>query len=123
MEFRDASLGDKRRSVRLERIGNALALDPGRSFPDAMASEGRLEALYRFLNCDDVTFTGILGPHSRRTALRCSEHDDVLVLHDTTSMEFSGARQGLGRLQTSARRGFFLHTSLAVIRSRVPLGV
>jgi hypothetical protein len=123
MEFRDASLGDKRRSMRLERIGSALALDPGRSFPEAMASEGQLEALYRFLNCDDVTFAGILGPHYRRTASRCDDHEDVLVLHDTTSMEFSGAREGLGRLQTSARRGFFLHASLAVTRDRVPLGV
>ncbi len=38
-------------------------------------------------------------------------------------MEFSGEREGLGRLQTNARNGFFLHVSLAVTRTREPLGV
>lgn len=122
-EFRDAPLGDQRRSARLERIGEQLALDPTRSFPEAMASEGQLEALYRFLNNDEVSFGGILEAHARRTAHRCTTHRDVLVLHDTTSMEFSGEREGLGRLQTSARNGFFLHASLAVTRAREPLGV
>lgn len=38
-------------------------------------------------------------------------------------MEFAGEREGLGRLQTSARTGFFLHASLAVTPSREPLGI
>jgi hypothetical protein len=122
-EFRGAALGDKRRSARLERIGTKLALDPSRSFPEAMASEGQLEALYRFLNGDGVSVGRILGPHSRNTVARCSERKDVLVLHDTTAMEFAGSREGLGRLQTSARNGFFLHASLAVTITREPLGV
>jgi len=63
-EFRGAPLGDERRSARLERIGEKLALDPARSFPEAMASEGQLEALYRFLNNDDVTFGQIMKPHA-----------------------------------------------------------
>jgi hypothetical protein len=122
-EFRGAPLGDERRSARLERIGQRLALDPSKGFPEAMASEGQLEALYRFVNNDDVSFGRILDPHGRMTARRCAEHDDVLVLHDTTSMEFVGARRGLGRLETSARSGFFLHASLAVTPAREPLGV
>jgi hypothetical protein len=42
-EFRDAPLGDPRRSARLERIGEALSRDPASSFPEAMGSEGQLE--------------------------------------------------------------------------------
>src|ERR1700722_13008547 len=122
-EFRGALLGDERRSARLERIGVRLALDPSKGFPEAMASEGQLEAFYRFVNNDEVSFPRILDPHSKMTARRCTEHDDVLVLHDTTSMEFSGERHGLGRLQTSARTGFFLHVGLAVTAGRQPLGV
>ncbi len=49
-EFRGAALGDARLSARLERIGEVLSRDPGSSFPQAMGSEGQLEALYRFLN-------------------------------------------------------------------------
>lgn len=123
MEFRGALLGDERRSARLERIGARLALDPSGSFPEVMASEGQLEALYRFLNSDDVSLPRILRPHAKMTAKRCGEHRDVLVLHDTTSMEFTGAREGLGRLQTSARNGFFLHATLAVTPAREPLGI
>ena len=122
-EFRGALLGDQRRGARLERIGARLALDPSQSFPEAMASEGQLEAFYRFLNSDDVSFAGILRPHAMMTAERCDDRDDVLILHDTTSLEFTGAREGLGRLQTSARNGFFLHASLAVTAGREPLGV
>jgi hypothetical protein len=122
-EFRGALLGDSRRGARLERIGIRLALDPAQSFPEAMGSEGQLEAFYRFLNSDDVSFAGILRPHATMTAERCDDREDVLILHDTTSLEFTGAREGLGPLQTSARDGFFLHASLAVTAAREPLGV
>jgi hypothetical protein len=122
-EYRGASLGDLRRSARLEAIGERLAQDPSRSFPEAMASEGQLEALYRFLNNDGVSFARILEPHVAMTAERCADHHHVLVLHDTTSLEFPGERQGLGRLETSARSGFFLHVGLAVTTARQPLGV
>ncbi len=122
-EFRGAPLGDERRSTRLERIGEKLALDPSRSFPEAMASEGQLEALYRFLNNDDVTFGRILQPHTAMSAARCSQHPDVLILHDTTSLEFAGERSGLGRLHAGSQNGFFLHASLAVTPAREPLGI
>jgi hypothetical protein len=94
-EFRGAPLGDERRSARLERIGDKLALDPARSFPEAMASEGQLEALYRFLNNGDVTFEQILKPHAAMSAGRGGQHPDVLVLHDTTSLAFAREHRGL----------------------------
>ena len=122
-EFREAPLGDKRRSARLERIGTRLAHDPSRSFPEAMASEGQLEALYRFLNNDDVSFGRILQPHTVMTAQRCRDHQDVLVLHDTTSMKFVGEREGLGQLESGPRNGFFLHASMAVSPTRETLGM
>lgn len=122
LEFRGGEFGDKRRSARVERIGAALARDPTLSFPEAMASEGQLEALYRLLNNDNVTFAGIHEPHAGRTAERCRSQDDFLVLHDTTALEFAGDREGLGRLQTNAK-GFFLHASLAIGMDRSPLGV
>ncbi len=123
-EFRGAALGDARRSARLERIGAALSREPGRSFPEAMGPEGQLEALYRFLNNDAVKIGDVLEPHTRMTSSRCRSTNDVLVLHDTTSFEFAGKREGLGRLHAKAsRQGFFLHASLAVTAARDPLGV
>lgn len=121
-EFRGAKLGDQRRSDRLERIGVRLARDPGLSFPEAMGSEGQLEALYRFLNNDQVSFDAVHAPHLEATRARCAAQKQILVLHDTTAMKFSGERDGLGRTQTAAQ-GFFLHASLVVTPDRMPIGV
>jgi hypothetical protein len=123
-EYRDAVLGDRRRSERLERIAVGLARNPGLSFPEAMGSEGQLEGLYRFLNNDEVTFEAVHAPHAEQTRLRCQAHDRVLVLHDTTVLTYSGEREGLGRIHDAgAARGFRLHASLAVTPTRIPLGV
>jgi hypothetical protein len=124
LEFRGAVLGDARRGARLERIGRALARNPGHSFPEAMGTEGQLEGLYRFLSNNEVTFEAVHAPHAEQTRLRCQEHDHVLVLHDTTIVKFSGEREGLGRIyEAGAARGFFVHASLAVTAARTPLGV
>jgi Transposase DNA-binding len=124
LEYRGASLGDMRRSKRLERIGLELARNPDLSFPEAMGSEGQLEALYRFLNNDDVTFEAVHAPHAEQTRLRCQAEERVLVLHDTTILKFNGDREGLGRLyEEGGTRGFRLHASLAVTPARTPLGV
>ena len=124
LEYRGASLGDARRSKRLERIGLELARNPDMSFPEAMGSEGQLEGLYRFLNNDGVTFEAVHAPHAEQTRLRCQAQDRVLVLHDTTILKFNGDREGLGRIyEEGGTRGFRLHASLAVTPARTPLGV
>src|SRR5450631_904087 len=123
-EYRCAALGDERRSRRLERIAVELARSPGLSFPEAMGTEGQLEALYRFLNNGDVTFEAVHAPHAEQTRLRCQVQDRVLVLHDTTILKFNGDREGLGRIyEEGGTRGFRLHASLAVTPARTPLGV
>lgn len=91
-----------------------MSESPDASFPAAMRSEGQLEALYRFINNDKVSFDRIRAPHVDQTTERCRDQEEVLVLHDTTSLEFGGKREGLGRLETSAS-GFFLHASLAEV--------
>src|SRR5580700_2809269 len=115
LEYRGTSLGDPRRSKRLERIGLELARNPGASFPEAMGSEGQLEGLYRFLNNDEVTFEAVHAAHARQTVLRCQAQEQVLVLHDTTVVRFNGEREGLGRIHDDGgARGFRAHVSLAV---------
>ena len=123
LEFRGAPLGDQRRSQRLEDLGIALARDPALSFPEAMETEARLESLYRFVNNEAISAASVLAPHQAQTSARCQKHKTVLVLHDTTSMQFSAEREGLGRIQKLERRGFFLHASLAITPEREPLGL
>lgn len=127
-EFEGASgLADRRLEKRLVAVAERIRAAPEDSFPDIMGSEAELTGLYRMLNNDAVTLDKVLEPHRRQTAIRCSDSGRVLVLHDTTEVEFSGAarRRGLGRLHTENDQGLLLHAALAVAAdgSRRPLGV
>ena len=55
LEFRDAPIGDSRRSARLERIGVDLARDPALSFPAAMETEW---------DSPDFVHTGVMRPRA-----------------------------------------------------------
>lgn len=125
-ELADADLGDARLNRRLGLLADQLAERPGESFPKAL-DDAQLEAAYRFFGNDSVTPEAILAPHFRQSAVRCTEHDRVLVVHDTTQFEFPGnsKRKGLGRLINPSRQGFFGHFSLALSAdgARIPLGL
>lgn len=123
-EYANAELGDPRRSRRLAEIGGRLAEDPALSFPDAFAAPAELEAFYRFLRNDHVTWEAVLEPHFEATCSRATELGECLVIHDTTELTFKGERNGLGRT-SSNEQGFFAHLSLLVAADavRTPLGV
>jgi hypothetical protein len=125
-ELSEADLGDQRLNRRLGLLADQLAARPSESFPKAL-DDAQLEAAYRFFGNDSVTPEAILAPHFRQSAVRCAEHDRILVVHDTTQFEFPGnsKREGLGRLIKPSAQGFFGHFSLSLSAdgSRVPLGL
>jgi hypothetical protein len=125
VEVAEADLGDERLNRRLGLLVTSLADRAGESFPKAL-DDAELEAAYRFFGNDRVTPELILAPHFRQTAKRCSTHERVLVVHDTTQFEFGGTahREGLGRL-VNPGQGFFGHLSLATTADgrREPLGL
>ena len=125
-ELSSAALPDARLRSRLGRIADAIAEAPAASFPKAAGDVAALEATYRFLNNDRVTPEIILAAHVSATLGRMQAETEVLVVHDTTSVEFRGeaAREGLGRLRTGGQ-GFFSHVALAITSdgTRRPLGV
>lgn len=120
-EYAGASLGDERRTARLVAVAEKLEREPSLGFPRALGSEAELEAFYRFINNDGFTAEAALAPHRNATLSRAREHKDVIVVHDTTLVEYSTARDGLG-VTTRGRQGFVAHVSL-VIADKVPLGV
>lgn len=125
-EFEGASLGDQRRSTRLVRIAEAIAKNPSAGFPKALASEAELEAFYRFINNDAVDADAILEPHLLATRHRAAQAGEVVVVHDTTHVEFPGVetREGLGYTTALGRQGFQAHVSLRLSASAgVPLGI
>lgn len=125
-EFEGVELGDVRLSCRLAQIAPALEAQPDVSFPKVFGDTAELEAFYRFVENENVSFSKLLAPHVQETIKRSAEHDVVLSLHDTTEFEFNGGkeREGLGRLGKSGH-GFLGHFSLAVAAdgSRDVLGV
>lgn len=119
-------LGDPRRERRALEIAERFAAEPEASLPAAMLDRAMLEALYRHLSSDAVTFRALLEPHVSKTAARVKAVGDVLAVHDTTVCKFSGEsrRAGLGAVNISDQ-GFLAHITLAVLAdgSRLPLGV
>lgn len=125
-EFLGAHLGDQRRSERLVKIVQRLERDPRSSFPSSMRTTGELEGFYRLMNSDGFTPAQILAPHRNATMERAEGAGTVLVVHDTTHVEFSGdaERDGLG-VTTNGRQGFIGHFSLVLEAGSeaMPLGV
>jgi hypothetical protein len=125
-ELAGVSLGDPRREARALAIADRLASAPESTLPEAMGDRAMLEALYRHLSSDDVTFEALLTQHVARTAARCAAEAALYAIHDTTVCTFPGdtLRSGLGRVN-GTKQGFYAHTTLAVSADgkRVPLGL
>jgi len=123
-EFAEVDLGDPRRGSRAAAIADRLAVSPESSLPDAMGDRAMLEALYRHLSSDGVSFEALLEQHVARTAGRVA--GPAYAIHDTTVCTFSGEaiREGLGTVAAKSQ-GYFAHVTLAVSADgrRIPLGV
>ncbi|HVH42747.1 MAG TPA: IS4 family transposase [Labilithrix sp.] len=123
-ELAGVSLGDRRLDARAHAIAARLAVAPDESFPEQMADEAGLEALYRFFANPKVTMNRLLAPHIAATHVRMQKQSVVRIVHDTTSLRFDGEREGLGILNGETK-GFYAHTSLAISGDEAcePLGV
>lgn len=123
--FESAALGDPRRAERLARTVQLMAESPNSSFPQAMGSEADIEGAYRLMNNKHVTAVKLSDAYANATAKRAHGQARLLVLHDTTTCEFShvnGAQ--IGYLNTG-KAGFYMHYSLVVTadEDRRPIGV
>jgi len=131
-EVRLVELGDKRLNRRLGQIMDALALRSEESFPEAMRSDSALEAFYRILRNDRVSFDKILEPHLKASSERAIKEREILCVHDTTEFAFRGLewRKDVGWVGGTKKRGpeyqgFFGHFALALSASAgfEPLGI
>lgn len=120
-----AHLGDRRRDTRLTRIVHDLAAHPGASIPAASGDWAATKAAYRFFADDHVAADAIRDAHRDATLARIAEHPTVLVLQDTTALDFSShpALAGAGPLADGRGHGVWLHSALATSVDGVPLGI
>ena len=113
--FGSAQLGHKRRTKRLVVTAHQIADQPEGSLPSKFPWNP-LRAVYRLCNRPEVTHHGVTAPHFRLTRQRMDQPDPLLILHDTTELDFTShqALRGTGPIGDGGGRGFLQHNSLAI---------
>ena len=121
--FGAAQLGDHRRTKRLVQLADKMVMHPGGTLPDKIDDPASLKALYRLVNREEVTHATVLAPSRERTLRLMREVEGtVLVIQDTTELDFSGlaSLEGLGAIGNGGCRGYLAHNALAVVAHRRP---
>jgi hypothetical protein len=116
--FGAAQLGDRRRTKRLVQLADRMVMHPGGTLPEKIDDPASLKALYRLMDQEDVTHASVLTPSRERTLRLMREAEGtVLVVQDTTELEFTGLHslQGLGEIGNGTCRGYLAHNALAVL--------
>src|SRR5665213_1340923 len=116
--FGAAVLGDKRRTDRLVKMADTIAMHPGGTLPDKFKTPAELEAVYRLMNNEAVTHEAVIASHCALTRQRMAEEPGVvLVLHDTTELQYTTLKsiKDLGPVGNGLDRGYLCHNSLAVV--------
>src|SRR5436190_24107743 len=94
--FGAAQLGRTGRAKRLVFSAARIAAQPEKSFTQ-MFDWNELRAFYRLCNKPTSTLAAIQGPHREQTRQAMAQHSVVLILHDTSEMDFTShlALQGI----------------------------
>ena len=124
--FSSVRLGDPRRDRRAVAIAHAMATETGASLPKQLHDEAALEATYRFLQSGHVSYEELIRPHVEATRQDCCEQGEVLLIQDTTEIDYQPhpKTSGLGPIGNGSHQGFLLQTVLAVVpNSRQVLGI
>lgn len=114
--FGMATLGDPRRTKRLVKLADQIHRHPGGTLPEKLQSPKDYKAMDRLMNRPEVTHASVLRPHVERTLAKMGATPGVvLVLHDTTELDYSGLKSigDLGSVGNGHGRGFLCHNSLA----------
>lgn len=124
-ELGQVQFGDERLRKRLIQLVRALAANPTASVPEARGRWSATKAAYRFWDSEKVTPEAIRAAHRQATVERTKPESLVLVIQDTTNLDFAHhpATRGLGPLDNTISQGLKVHSSLAVSAQGVPLGL
>ena len=114
--FGEVRLGDKRRRERAVRLATALAREPQGSLPKQAGQRKQVQATYRFLQNHRVSYEALLRPHVEQTRAQLAQRPVVLLIQDTTELDYQAHRatSGLGPIGNGRHQGFLLQTVLAV---------
>ena len=132
-EFGGSDLGDIRLTNRLVKIATHKCESPTSFYAQAaQGSEKDIEGYYNFLgnSSEKITPVTILAKHHKNTLCKMASFEQVIVAHDSSSLNFSGLIQtlGLGRIgkndkSKSGTLGLQMHTSFAMTIDGLPIGI
>lgn len=114
--FAKAQLGDGRRTRRLVASAARIAAHPEKAFPQVF-DWNDLRGFYRLCNRRETTLAAVMQPHWDQTRQAMAEQPLVLIVHDTTELDFSShhALTGIGQIGNERGRGLLQHNSLAIV--------
>ena len=119
-QFGTVQLGDQRRTRRAVKVAAAMAADPAASIPQQNKLWKQTKGAYRLFDQQQVTYQAMIEPHWQQTRAAAAQGQVVLMVQDTTQLDFSAhvATAGLGPLgqgrALDGGQGMFLHSTLAV---------
>lgn len=127
-EFGGAQVYDGRLRRRLYEIARDFYARPGVLIPEACnGSVAKMKAAYRFVDNKRVDLKGLLKGHVEATAQRIRQHEVVLAVQDTSTLNYTShpATEGLGPINTTQdpSMGLLLHDTMAFSLEGVPLGL
>jgi hypothetical protein len=116
LNFGGARLGRTDRCERLVRSAAAIAAHPEASFPEIF-DWNELRAFYRLCNRPEATLNAVESPHWSATRQAMGQQPLVLILHDTSHLDYSTHHklEGVGPIGDGQGRGLLQHNSLAVV--------
>ena len=124
-EMVDAQINDARLNKRLVQILSDLGNRPTASIAAASGGHQEMVAAYRFFDNDKATPEALLHSHCQQTRRRMAAQEVVLLVQDTTEIDLTRPTQQVlhaGPLDTTARRGVFLHPLHALTPDGTPSG-
>ena len=121
-EFGAVDLKDRRLTRRVVQIAAGMAADPKASIPKQNKAPHQSKAAYRLFDHERAVMDSLCNPHWQQTRLACSACPVVLLIQDTSWLDYSAhaQTQGLGWSNYNKKKdkttgsGLFLHSVLAV---------
>jgi len=128
-EFDSLDLGDERLNRRFRLIITQLAKHCGKTIASSFDQWKAIKASYRFFDNPNVKEQRMLAPHIEQTIQRVKAHGTVLLLQDSTYLDYNNRPKTKGldltfrsKLSTQSE-GLILHNTLAVTGDGMPLGL